>query len=149
LLAFFVVVLAWQSYLLLAGGVEELAVVKEGILNTPCRSQRQQAIIRFFRDHYDGQRILMAAGKWPCVMPEVGISYRNTITEMNRSYWRRLRPDAGKWVGWIIRGEGDAVDELMRAYPQAFEHFDLLERHSFPNESSVAIYRRRDKGSEE
>ena len=148
LLAFFVVVLAWQSYLLFAGGAEELAVVKEGILNTPCRSQRQQAIIRFLRDHYDGQRMLVAAGKWPCVMPEVGIPYRNTITETNRKYWRRLRPDAGKWVEWIIRGEGDAVDELMRAYPQAFADFDLLERDSFPNESSVAIYRRRDKGSD-
>jgi hypothetical protein len=147
LLAFFVVVLAWQSYLLLAGGAGELAVVKEGILNTPCRSRRQQAVTRFLRDNYDGQRVLVAAGKWPCVMPEVGISYRNTITETNRSYWRSLRPDAGKWVEWIIRGEGDAVDELMRAYPQAFADFDLLERDSFPNESSVAIYRRREKGS--
>jgi hypothetical protein len=142
LLAFFVVVLAWQSYSLFAGGAEKLAVVKEGILNTPCRSQRQQAIIRILRDYYDGQRILMAAGKWPCVIPEVGIHYRNTITEANREYWRRLRPDAGKWVEWIIRGEGDAVDELMRAYPQAFMNFDLLERDSFPNESSVAIYRK-------
>jgi hypothetical protein len=148
LLAFFVVVLAWQSYLLLAGGVAELAVVKEGILNTPCRSRRQQAIIRFLRENYDGQRMLVAAGKWSCVMPEVGISYRNTITETNRRYWRRLRPDAGKWVEWTIRGDGDAVDELMRAYPQAFADFDLLERDSFPNESSVAIYRRRDKGSD-
>jgi len=144
LLAFFVILLAWQSYLLLAGGGEELAVAKEGILNSPCRSHRQQAVIRFLRDYYDGQRILMAAGKWPCVMPEVGISYRNTITETNRRYWRRLRPDAGKWVEWIIRGEGDAVDELMRAYPQAFLNFDLLERDSFPNEGSVAMYRRRD-----
>jgi hypothetical protein len=144
LLAFFVVVLAWQSYLLLAGGAEGLAVVKEGILNTPCRSRRQQAVIRFLRDHYDGQRVLVAAGKWPCVMPEVGIYYRNTITEMNRRYWRRLRPDAGKWVEWIIRGDGDAVDELMRAYPQAFVEFELLERDSFPNEGSVAVYRRRD-----
>jgi hypothetical protein len=90
----------------------------------------------------------MAAGKWPCVMPEVGIPYRNTISETNRRYWRRLRPDAGKWVEWIIRGDGDAVDELMRAYPRAFADFDLIERDSFPNESSVAIYHRRDKGSD-
>ena len=142
LLAFFVVVLAWQGYSLFAGGAGGLAVVKEGILNTPCRSGRQQAIIRFLRVHYDGQRVLLAAGKWPCVMPEVGISYRNTITEMNRKYWRRLRPDAAKWVEWIIRGEGDAVDDLMRAYPQAFAEFELLERNSFPNEGSVAIYRK-------
>jgi len=43
-------------------------------------------------------------------------------------------------VQWIIRGDGDAVDQLMRAYPQAFEHFQLLERDSFPKEGSVAIY---------
>jgi hypothetical protein len=142
LLAFFVVVLAWQSYSLFAGGAEGLAAVKEGILNTPCRARRQQAIIRFLRDHYDGQRVLLAAGKWPCVMPEVGIHYRNTITETNRRYWRSLRPDAGKWVEWIIRGDGDAVDELMHAYPGAFAQFELLERDSFPNEGSVAIYRK-------
>ena len=89
--------------------------------------------------------MLVASGKWPCVMPQVGIPYRNTITEMNRSYWRRLRPDAGKSVKWIIRGEGDAVDELMRADLQAFADFELLERDSFRNEPSVAIYRRRDE----
>jgi hypothetical protein len=143
LLAFFVVVLAWQSYSLFAGGAEGLVVVKEGLLNTPCRSRRQQAIIRFLRDHYDGQRVLVAAGKWPCVLPEVGIHYRNAVTETNREYWRRLRPEAGKWVEWIIRGDGDAVDELMRAYPQAFAGFELLERDSFPNEGSVALYRKR------
>jgi hypothetical protein len=145
LLAIFVVVLAWQSYSLLAGGVKQLAVVKEGILNAPCPSRRQQAIVRFLRAHYDGERVLVASGKWPCVMPEVGIPYRNTISEVNRRYWRRLRPDAGRWVKWIIRSDGDAVDELMRAYPQAFAQFELLERDSFPNEGSVAIYR---KGSD-
>jgi hypothetical protein len=142
LLAFFVATLAWQSYSLFGGGANGLVVVKEGILNTPCRTQRQQAIIRFLREHYDGRRVLVAAGKWPCVMPEVGIHYRNTISETNRKYWRRLRPDAGKWVEWIIRGNGDAVDELMRAYPQAFAQFELLERDSFPNEGSVDIYRK-------
>jgi len=118
-------------------------VVKEGILNSACRSQREQAIIGFLRAHYDGERVLVAAGKWPCVMPQVGIHYSNTITEMNREWWRRLRPDAGKWVEWIIRGDGDAVDELMRAYPEAFENFELQERDSFPNEGGVAIYRKR------
>jgi len=147
LLAFLVVLLAWQGYSLCARGAEELAVVKEGILNTPCRSRRQQAIIRFFRAHYDGQRVLEAAGKWACVMPEVGIHYRNTISETNRRYWRLLRPDAGKWVEWIIRGDGDAVDELMRAYPQPFVKFELLERDSFPNEGSVAIYRNSDNAN--
>jgi hypothetical protein len=76
-------------------------------------------------------------------MPEVGIHYSNTITEMNREWWRGLRPDAGKWVEWVIRGDGDAVDELIRAYPQAFAQFELVEKESFPNEGNVAIYRKR------
>jgi hypothetical protein len=142
LLAFFVVVLAWQSYSLLTRGAGELAVVKEGILNTPCRSRRQQAVIRFLRQHYNGQRVLVASGKWPCVMPEAGIPYGNTISEMNRRYWRALQPDAGNWVEWIIRGDGDTVDELMRAYPQAFRDFELVERDSFPGEGGVEIYRK-------
>jgi hypothetical protein len=147
LLAFFVALLAWQGCSLSARGAGELVVVKEGILNTPCRTKRQQAIIRVLRERYDGQPVLVAVGKWPCVMPETGIYYRNTITESNRKYWRRLQTGAGRFVEWIIRGEGDAVDELMRASPQAFSDFDLLEKNSFPGEGSVAIYRRRAEGT--
>jgi len=143
LLAFFLALFLAQTYSLWRGGAEGLVVAREGILNTPCRSGRQQAIIRFFRDHYDGGRVLLAAGRWPCVMPEVGIHYRDTISEMNRDYWRQLIPDAGKWVEWIIRGDGDAVDRLMRAYPQAFARFELREQDSFPVERGVAIYRKR------
>jgi hypothetical protein len=139
-LAFFLALFVWQAYSLLSRGAEGLVVVREGILNTPCRSGRQQAIIRFLREHYDGGRVLVAAGKWPCVMPAVGIHYRNTISDTNRKYWRNLQTGAAKQVEWIIRGDGDAVDQLMRAYPQAFAKFQLLDRESFPNEGSVAIY---------
>jgi hypothetical protein len=45
-------------------------------------------------------------------------------------------------VEWIFRGEGDQVDELMRAYPQAFSNFDLIEKDSFKKDGSVAIYRK-------
>ncbi len=143
LLAFFVAGLVLQCGVLLSGGAERLVVAREGILNTPCRSERQQAIIRFLRQHYDGGRVLVAGGKWPCVMPEVGIHFRNTISDANREYWRQLRTDAGNWVGWIIRGDGDPVDELMRAYPQAFAKFELLEKDSSSKEGSVEIYRKR------
>jgi len=141
LLAFFAAALAWQCCTLFAGGAERMVVVREGILNTPCRSERQQAIIRFLRLRYDGGRVLVAAGKWPCVFPEVGIHFRNTISDSNRDYWRQLRPDASRWVEWIIRGDGDPVDELMRAYPEAFAKFALLEKDSFLKEGSVEIYR--------
>ncbi len=127
-------------------GPRELAVVKEGLLNTPCRSERQQAIIRLLRAQYDGQTVLAAAGKWPCVMPAVGMAFRKTLSETNRKYWNKVRTEPEKWVGWIIRGEGDAVDELMRAYPQAFKGFELLRQETFPGEGSVAIYRRRAPG---
>ena len=45
-------------------------------------------------------------------------------------------------MGWIIRGNDDAVDELMRAYPQAFGDFDLTEGGQFTGEGSLEIYRR-------
>ncbi len=99
-----------------------------------------QPIMNFLRRHYDGATILVAAGKWPCVMPELDIPFRKTLTETNRPYWLKLPSGPEKWVHWIIRGDGDAVDELMRAYPQAFRHFELVERDSFENEEAVSIY---------
>ena len=85
----------------------------------------------------------VAAGKWPCVFPEVGIHFRNTVSDSNREYWRELRTDASRFVEWIIRGDGDPVDELMRAYPQAFAEFELVEKDSFSKEGSVAIFRKK------
>jgi hypothetical protein len=149
LLAFFAAVLVFESCVLFSGGAERLVVAREGVLNTPCRSERQQAIIRVLRARYDGGRVLVAAGKWPCVFPEVGIHFRNAVSDSNREYWRELRTDASKFVEWIIRGDGDPVDDLMRAYPQAFRDFELVEKDSFSKEGSVAIYRRRGGGEEE
>ncbi|MGA2077480.1 MAG: glycosyltransferase family 39 protein [Terriglobia bacterium] len=143
LLAFFVALLVFESCALFSGGAERLVVAREGMLNTPCRSERQQAIIRVLRSRYDGGRVLVAAGKWPCVFPEVGIHFRNTVSDSNREYWRELRTDASKFVEWIIRGDGDPVDDLMRAYPQAFAKFELVEKDSFSKEGSVEIYRKK------
>lgn len=136
-------VLFAQALVMASSGARELAVVKEGVLNTPCRSRRQQTIIRTLRGRYDGRTILTAVGKWPCVMPEVGIPFRNTLSETNREDWSKLRSEPEKWVGWIIRGEGDAVDELMRAYPRAFQGFEVLAQDAFPGEGAITIYRRR------
>lgn len=131
-----------QAASMASAGARELAVVKEAILNTPCRSMRQQALIRFLRQRYDGRTIIMAAGKWPCVMPELGIHFHNTLTETNREYWNKLPYGPEPWIGWVIRGEGDSVDELMRASPRAFQDFELLSRFAFPGEGRVEIYRR-------
>jgi hypothetical protein len=76
-------------------------------------------------------------------MPEVGIPFRKTLTEMNRKYWAKLLPAPENSVEWIIRGDGDAVDELMRAHPHAFQEFEMLKEETFLGEGSVAIYRRR------
>lgn len=129
----------------LVRGARELPVVKESILNTPCRSPAQQELIAFFRQHYDGGEILTALGKWPCVWPALGIPFRHTISEENRKIWKQLPADPGKWVVWIIRGEGDTVDALMRAYPKAFNRFTLVERRSFGPGNVVEIYHRAPK----
>jgi hypothetical protein len=135
--------LAFQEFSLLSRGARELAVVQEGLRNNPCHTRSQQALIDFFRDRYDGRMIVVAAGKWPCLMPAVGIPFRQTISETNRRYWKKLRFGPGKEVEWIIRGDGDVVDGLMRAYPEGFRDFDSVERNQFPGEGSVEIYRRR------
>ncbi len=132
-----------QAVSMTSNGWPELAVAKEGELNSPCRSETQQAMIRFLGGNYDGQTILMGAGKYPCLLPQLGIPYRQTLSETNRRYWLAMRSGAGKWVGWVIRGTGDPVDELMRAYPQAFDDFDLAAKYKFTGEDGVEIYRRR------
>jgi hypothetical protein len=143
LLVLFLMVLAAEAYTQASAGAKELPVLKEGLLNTPCRSLRQRAIIRVLRSQYDGERVLLAAGKWPCVLPEAGIYYRQTLTDANREYWVKLRSEPEKLVGWIIRGDGDAVDDLMRTHPQAFADFELVEKDVFAGEGGVAIYRRK------
>lgn len=142
LLALLLATLTGQGIALLAHGARNLAVVQEGIRNNPCRSKPQQTLISFFRSHYDGQTILVAAGKWPCMMPELGIPYRKTLSEANSPFWKQLPQGPPSWVGWIIRGNDDVVDELMRAYPQAFNDFDLVERDQFAGEGNLEIYRR-------
>ena len=122
-------------------GAEQIPVVKEGLVNTPCQSQLERAVTEFMRTHYDGQTILTAPGRWPCMMPGLGIPYRHTITENNRAYWRELPKGPEKWVHWIIRSDTDSVDELMRAHPMAFSNYNLLERRSFPTGGGFSIYR--------
>jgi hypothetical protein len=76
-------------------------------------------------------------------MPEVGIPFRNTVSELNKKYWVRLRREPHQVVEWIIRGDGDGVDQIMRAYPQAFARFEPVETIAFPGEESVVVYRQR------
>lgn len=143
LLLLFLGILGAQFFQMVRTGPEELPIVVEGIHNNPCRSQRQRAIIAYLRQHYDGQRILMAAGNWPCIMPTLGVPFRNTITSHNRWYWRKMRTEPGKWVEWIVRGDGDPINNLMQAYPQAFQGFEVVDQGTFLREGSFEIYRRR------
>jgi hypothetical protein len=76
-------------------------------------------------------------------MPHVGIPYHQTLTQANRPFWLKMRSEPEELVVWIIRGDGDAVDELMRAYPQSFKDFELVKREALPGEQGVSIYRRR------
>jgi hypothetical protein len=143
LLIIFVALLGGQFARMTARGIRELAVVREGIRNTPCRKQRQRAIIQYLRANYDGKRVLVASGNWPCVMPELGIYFRNTLSSRNRKYWSQVRTEPAKWVQWIICGDGDEIDSLMRSYPQGFTNFEIVDEGTFPREGSFKIYRLR------
>jgi len=141
LLLLTMVVLGWQFVSQAAAGAAELAIVQEGIRNTPCRAQRQDAIIDFLRAHYDGGRILVAAGEWPCVMPRTGLRLADTISSRNRKYWAKVRAVPQQWVTWIIRGDGDEVDELMESYPQAYTDYVEVVHGEFAHEGGFRIYR--------
>ena len=143
LLATLLGVVLGQALSTASRGASELVVAKEGVLNTPCRSQKQQAVIRFLRENYDGQTLLMAAGNWPCVMLTLGIPFRNTLSEANRKYWIKMRSEPEKWVEWVVCSDHDSVDSLVRAYPQAFVSFDLMYEEKSQDAGFVRIYRRR------
>ncbi|MGH9352069.1 MAG: hypothetical protein ACRD2G_07925, partial [Terriglobia bacterium] len=136
-------ILALQAIAMTWPGARNLAIVRESILNTPCKSPAELELIQFFRSHYDGTRLLMGAGEWPCFNPKVGIPYREVLTPLNRRYWRQIRFGASRWVGWVVRKRTDEVDDLMRAYPEAFSDFDLVESKTLPHGGWVEIYRRR------
>jgi hypothetical protein len=138
-----VLLIAGQHAWTASRGAAELVVAKEGVLNTPCRSQRQQSLIRFLREHYDGEMILIAAGKWPCVLPTLGIPYRRTLGDANREYWAKMPVEPEKWVRWIVRGNDEPVDWLMRAHPQAFGSFEVVFGEEVAGEGSLTVYRRK------
>ena len=136
-------VLAVQNIWMLAGGVRKLPMIREGFINTPCNTLPDQTLVAFFRSHYDGQRILMQSGEWPCVAPTLGIHLRKILSGSNRSYWRKLPDGAQKLVEWIVSSEGDPVEILMRAYPGAFKDFAPVYHRNFPQQQSITIYRRK------
>jgi len=135
-------VLGAQSVWMLAGGARQLPVVQEGILNTPCNTKDNEALITYLRRHYDGQRILMQSGEWPCVAPTLDIHYRKVLNGDNVKYWRQIPNGAQKLVEWIVCRQGDPVDILMRAYPAAFKDFKPVYYRTFPRQKSFTIYRR-------
>jgi hypothetical protein len=143
LLVSLVAMLGFEARALTSMGVDELAVVQEGIHNTPCRARDQAAIIEFLRRHYDGNHVLVASGRWPCVMPEAGIYFRNTFGERNRKSWEKMRTKPESVVQWIIRGDGDTVDALMGAYPVAFRNYQVVDQGQAPGEGGYKIYRLR------
>lgn len=136
-------IFAAQAFGMGWAGARHLPLVREGVLNTPCKSPAEQDVVRFFKQHYDGEIVLMASGEWPCLMPQLGIPYRKTLSQSNRKYWLQLRFGASRWAGWIIRRRDDAVDMLMRSYPNAFEDFEVENREQFARGNFVEIYRRK------
>ena len=127
----------------LARGAEELAIAKEGVLNTPCHSKRQQDLTQFLRERYDGQTILMAAGKWPCVLPTLGIPYRKTLSDENQNPTAQLSREPEKLVEWIVRGSDEPVDWLMRAHPEAFKRFVIVFEKQVAGEGQLVVYHRK------
>jgi hypothetical protein len=149
------IILGVQFWMSVRAGTNEIGMVKETLLNTPCNSKVAQALEARLRGD-DSGIILMAAGHYPCVLPSLGIPYRRTLTEDNRRFWRQIPEEPEHWpadsplrsVTWIVRGDGDVVDQAMRAYPGSFAGFELLDTYRFPREDTVRVYRR-ERGDED
>jgi hypothetical protein len=92
--------------------------------------------------------ILLAAGKWACALPELGIPFRNTLSDANPEFWTPAAKRPEDWVEWIVRGNDEPVDWLMRAHPQAFAHYDIVLQNVVPGEGRLTVYRKRPSGGE-
>ena len=131
-------------------GADQIGIVRESLLNTPCHSRVEEGLTGLLKRSYAGGMILMATGKFPCVLPDLGIPYRDTVSEMNPRYWRLLPLGPDSWqstaplasLQWIVRMDGDPVDKMMRAHPEAFREFSLIESYHFSGEDPVRVYRR-------
>jgi Dolichyl-phosphate-mannose-protein mannosyltransferase len=151
LVAVMAAVLAVQFGTTAGPGADGLATVKESLMNSPCRSPLQVQLTQFFKRAYAGGIILMAVGKYPCVMAALGIPYRRTISQPNRRYWNAVHLGPAHWPAgspleslvWIVRSQGDAVDEMMGSYPDAFRDFLAVEDWQFAGKDRVRVYRRK------
>jgi hypothetical protein len=142
LLGLFVAVLAGQCAGAVWRGARNIPVVTEAIVNTPCRSEAQQDVIRFLRGRYQGGNLLLDSNEWPCVMPQVGIPYRRIFTPQDRNFARQLHSGGPAGVRWIIMERGDSVDHLLKTFPQAFQDFDQVHLRELTNKSDVEVLRR-------
>lgn len=131
---------AWTA----RSGPSELVVAREGVLNNPCLGKRQQLLTDFMRKNYDGGNILLSAGKWPCALPELGIPFRNTVSDANPEEWEEAAVHPEQMVRWIVRGNDEPVDWLMSSHPEAFRPFDLVSEDEVPGEGSLRVYRKKE-----
>jgi hypothetical protein len=143
LLVLLIAVLAGQCVGAVWRGARKIPVVTEAVLNTPCRAEAQQDVVRFLRDRYKGGEVFLDSGEWPCVMPQLGIPYRQIVTPGDWSLALGLRSNAGDSIHWIITERGDRVDHIMRSIPDAFKDFIRVELDHLADGSYVEILRRR------
>jgi hypothetical protein len=141
LLALLLAVLAGQCIGAVWRSARRIPVVTEAIVNTPCRSETEQDAIRFLRGRYKGGSVLLDSSEWPCVMPQVGIPYREIVTPEDRSFAFELHSNAGASIRWIILRRGDSVDHVMEAFPNAFKQFAQVNLSHLADRSYVEILR--------
>lgn len=143
LLAVLVIVLAGQSLGAVWRGIRKVPVVTEAIVNTPCRSEAEQDVIRSLRERYTGGTVFLDPQEWPCVMPQVGIPYREILTPRDRGLARKLHSVARAGVRWIILKRGDSVDHVIEAFPNAFKGFAQVHLSHLEDRSYVEILQQR------
>jgi len=142
-LAFLLATIALQYTWMARSGPADLAVAKEGVLNNPCLGKRQQLLTHFMRANYDRGNILLAAGKWPCALPDLGLPYRNTVSDANPEDWKLVAIHPDRMVEWIVRGDDEPVDWLMSAHAEAFERFEVVLDQIVPSEGRLRVYRKK------
>jgi hypothetical protein len=92
----------------------------------------RREVLRYFRDNYDGKRILIDMGRQAPLVYDSGLRVREFVyNEGGGIFWHAASRYPKREVGWLFAEKGDAVSELLRNPDWAAGYSPVLETEHF------------------
>jgi hypothetical protein len=121
-------------------GTSGVAFVHEAYVNGFERRQTDYQAAAFFRNHYDGQRILMDLGQHGIIPQQARIPLINLVNEATN--WESALARPSLFVGWIVVQEGDGVWKFPVSQEDLEGQFEKVFEATGPFEKPLRVYRR-------